>query len=331
MQVFKKIVSIFFRVGISVVLLLFLFKSVDKKSLLDVIKNADKGLLFLAFLVASFSYLLCLFRWAMLLKAVDIILPLKRVIISFSGGIFFSLFLPSTIGGDLMRSIDLAAHTKRPREVIATVLLDRLSGYVGLAFFSLTAVIFGWKFVQDKSTLFCLAAIVGILLVILVVLFNKFLYGKINSLLRSPNAGRFRELITDLHEEIHVFKKQRKVIIYNIFVSVLVQALSPLVFFIVALSLGIKIKIIYFFVFIPIIGAITLLPISLGGLGLRDFSTVLFFAKAGVAKDMAFAMSLLNFFFILIYGILGGLIYVFTLRYRRLQYNQPSAFRKTCQ
>ncbi len=323
MQILKKIFSIILRISISIILLVFLFKQVDKKSLLEAIKNADKSLLFLAFLIFSLSYILCLFRWEMLLKAVKIHLPLKRVIISFSGGIFFSLFLPSTIGGDLMRSIDLAAHTKRPREVIATVLLDRLSGYVGLVLLALLALLFGWKLLQDKSILLSVIIITAVLIAILSVLFNKFIYSKINRLLHSPDAGRIRQLLKDLHEEMHYFKHHKKVIINNLIFSVLIQAVSPLTFFVIAKSLGMKISLIYFFIFLPIIGAITLLPISIGGLGLRDATTVFFFAKAGVAKDLAFAMSLLNFSFLLIYGSLGGLIYVFTVHHRRIQHHKP--------
>jgi len=318
----RRALSIFLRISISIILLVFLFKQVDKKSLLEVIKNTDKPLLFLAFVISSINYILCLLRWEMLLRAVNIHLPLKRVIISFSGGTFFSLFLPSTIGGDLMRSLDLAAHTKRPREVIATVLLDRLSGYVGLVILSLSAFLFGWRFVQDKSVLFCLAIITSILIALLLVLFNNFLYSRINNLLHSPHAGKIRELIKALHEEIHIFRHHKKIIVNNLIVSILIQAVSPIIFYIIALSLGVKINIIYFFIFLPIIGAITLLPISIGGLGLRDATTIFFFAKVGVAKDLAFAMSLLNFFFILIYGALGGIIYVLTIRHRRIQSHQ---------
>jgi uncharacterized protein (TIRG00374 family) len=322
-EALKKIFSILLRVGVSIILLIFLFKQVDKKSLLEIIKNADKFLLFAAFLIFSLGYIICVLRWEMLLKAVKIHLPLKRVIISFSGGIFFSLFLPSTIGGDLMRSIDLAAYTKRPREVIATVLLDRLSGYVGLVLLALLALLFGWKFLQDKSVLLSIMIITALLIAILLVLFNKFVYFKINQLLHSPNAGRFRQLLKDLHQEVHYFRQHKKVIINNLIFSLLIQAVTPVTFFIIARSLGIKVDIIYFFIFLPIICAITLLPISIGGLGLRDASAIFFFAKVGIAKDSAFAMSLLNFFFIAVYGGLGGLIYVLTAHHRRIQHHKP--------
>lgn len=317
MQIFKKILSIIFRVGISIALLIFLFRRVDIVSLLKIIKNADKGLLFLAFLVCSLPYILSIFRWEMLLKAIKINLSLKRIIISFSGGIFFNLFLPSTIGGDLMRSLDLAAHTKRPKEVIATVFLDRLSGYTGLVIMALIALFFGHKILEDRSVFYAVAVIIGVLVVILLVLFNKSVYSWINKLLHSPDAGKIRELIKNLHQEIHYFREHKKIIICNVFLSTIIQTIPPLAFYVIALAIGIKLNLVYFFIFIPIIGAITLLPISIGGLGLRDAAVVYFFAKAGLSHDPAIAISLLNFFFIVAYAGIGGLIYVLTVQHRR--------------
>ncbi|MDP2941160.1 MAG: lysylphosphatidylglycerol synthase transmembrane domain-containing protein [Candidatus Omnitrophota bacterium] len=334
MRIIKKILSTIFRVVISMALLAFLFNQVDKKSLLGIIKGVNIPLLLLAFGVFFLVYVLCLFRWVMLLKALKIHLPLRRVIISYSGGVFFSLFLPSTIGGDLMRSIDLSAHTKRPREVIATIFLDRLSGYVGLVIVAVFALSIGWNLVQVKSALFAVVVITVILTAILLLLFNKFIYSKVNNLLHvsgerprskgmAGNFEKIRKTLKDLHQELHYFKGHRKVMLYSVIISILIQLEGPVVFAITALSLGLKIKFIYFLIFLPIIGAITLLPISIGGLGLRDATTIYFLGKVGIVKDMAFAMSLLNFSFILVYGAIGGLIYVLTVRHRRLQRPQP--------
>ncbi|MFH1440552.1 MAG: lysylphosphatidylglycerol synthase transmembrane domain-containing protein [Candidatus Omnitrophota bacterium] len=328
MGTFKKIMAIFLRIAISIFILIFLFRQVDRKTLFELIKNADKMLLFFAFIVYFGNYLLGLFRWEMLLKAVKIHLSMKRIIMSFSGGIFFSLFLPSTIGGDFIRTVDLAAHTKKPKEVVATVFLDRLSGYIGLVLLSLLAVIFGWRFVQDRAVLLSVAVITLILCSVLLVLFNSFIYSKINKFLHTPNAGKIKEIIRNLHQEIHYFRNHKKIIIYNIIISIFIQSISPIVFYLIGLALGVKINIMYYFIFLPIIGAITLLPVSIGGLGLRDATTIYFFSKACVSKDLAFAMSLLNFSFILVYGALGGLIYVFTVRHRRLQHHKSPSVRQ---
>jgi len=257
----------------------------------------------------------------MLLRALKIHLPLKRVIISFAGGIFFNTLMPSTIGGDLIRSIDLASHTKRPKEIIATVFLDRLSGYVGLVILALLALLVGWQLVPDKSVILSIAIITGILVALLLVLFNKSLYSKINGLLHNPKAGKIRELLEGLHQEIHYFGNHKKIIVKNLVISVFIQSIAPITFFIIGLSLGLKINIIYFFIFLPIIGAITLLPISIGGFGIREATATIFFPKAGVASSAAIAMSLLNSFFIFVCGAIGGLIYVLTVHHRRIQHH----------
>jgi uncharacterized protein (TIRG00374 family) len=322
---FKKIIPLVLRIGISIILLFFLFKfqHVDTQEVLKSIKNADKGLLLLALVIYLFAYILALFRWEMLLKGAKIHLSLKRVIMSFSGGVFFNALLPSSIGGDVVRSVDLATHTKRPREVIATVLLDRLSGYVGLVIVALLSLLFGWKLIHHKSVLLSIAIITGILIAVLLVLFNRFLYSKINRLLHSPRAGKIRETIKNLHQEIHIFRQHKKIIANNLILSVLIQVIGPLTFYITALALGIKINIIYFFIYLPIIGAITLLPISIGGLGLRENITKIFFVQAGVVDNAAVAMAILNTFFIFVYAAIGGLIYVLTIHHRRIQYHTP--------
>lgn len=283
------------------------------------IKAADKLFLFFAFVLYSGTYILSVLRWEMLLRAVKIHLSLKRVIMSFSAGVFFSLFLPSSIGGDFIRSVDLAAHTKRPKEVVATVFLDRLSGYLGLTLLSVIAVLSGWRFVQDKTVLFAVGSITLILCLILLVLFNKKIYAKTNKFLHTPNAGKIREIIRNLHQEIHYFRHNGKVIVNNLAMSLVIQTIPPLTFYLIGMALGLRINIIYYFVFLPIIGAITLLPISIGGLGLRDAAAIYFFAKAAVSKDVAFAMSLISFSFILVYGALGGIIYILTIRHRLKQ------------
>ena len=130
----KSVLTFVLRIGVSVLLLVFLFKSnkIDLRILFGDIKGADKSLLAAGFAIYFFIYLFGLLRWQMLLRTAGISASFKKIISSFSGGVFFSIFLPSTIGGDLIRSADLAGHTRKTKEVIATVFLDRLSGYIGL-------------------------------------------------------------------------------------------------------------------------------------------------------------------------------------------------------
>ena len=127
---------------------------------------------------------------------------------------------------------------------------------------------------------FSIAIIITLLVVILLLLFNSFIYTGITKFLSVPGAGKIREMIKDMHREIHVFRNHKKMILGNLALSFIIQVISPVSIYFIGLSLGIKISLIYFLIFLPIIGAITLLPISIGGLGLREGLYVVYFAKA---------------------------------------------------
>ncbi len=322
----KNILAVLLRISMSILLLILLFKlnKIDLKVLLSDIKGADKLFLAIGFTIFFSGYVLGFLRWRMLLKVAEIAIPIKKLISSFCGGIFFSIFLPSTIGGDLVRTADLAGHTKKTKEVIASVFLDRLSGYTGLVFVILPALLLGRNLVLDKVVFSSVFSIILLLVVILLVLFNNFIYNKITNFLSRPGAGKIKEMIKNMHQEIHVYRNHKKMIICNLAISFLIQLIAPVSVYFISLSLGIKINFMYFFIFIPIIGAITLLPIAIGGLGLREGLFVVYFAKAGVVKQLALAMSLLSFSFVVFYAAIGGLIYVLTVHYRRLQPNKPS-------
>ncbi len=221
--VFKKILNAFLRISISAVLLVLLFKfnNIDARGLINDIKGADLGYLAAGFITFFLVYLLGFLRWQMLIKAAGIHIPLKKLITSFSGGVFFSIFLPSTIGGDVVRTADLAEHTRKAKEVIATVFLDRLSGYVGLVIVILPAILLGWHLVKDRFVFISIAIIVGLLVLILLILFNKFIYRHLSGFLTAPGAGKIKEMINGLHHEIHIFRNRRKTIFYNLLLSFL--------------------------------------------------------------------------------------------------------------
>jgi len=322
----KNILSVLIRIGVSILLLILLFKfnKIDLRILISDIKSADKLLLIAGFLCYFLVYFLGFLRWQMLLKTIGINIPLKKLISSFSGGIFFSIFLPSTIGGDLVRAADLAEHTKKAKEVIATVFLDRLSGYIGLVLVILLAFLLNRELLFDKVVFTSVSVIMILLAIVLLVLFNNNIYSGITKFLSSPGSGKIKETIKNMHQEIHVFRNHKRMIILNLFISFISQLIGPVSVYFIGLALGIRVDFIYFIIFLPIIGAITLLPIAVGGLGLREGLFVVYFAKVGVVKQLALAMSLLSFSFVVFYGAIGGLVYVLTVHHRRIQSNKPS-------
>lgn len=315
----KKALTFIFRIGISIALLIFLISRVGKTTLLETLHKADPILLFAAFFLYLGTYALACYRWEMLLRGADVHIARKRIISSYASGLFFSLFTPSSIGGDFARSVDLTRHTNKPKEIIASVFLDRLSGYIGLIILVAVALPFGLSLHLDKSIYITVGVLTVLLIAMLAAVFNGFLYRKTKELLNAPFESKIKEVLLGLHHEVFVFRGKPGIIVKNILCSIVLQGIQFVATYIIARSLGIEIKSVYFFIFVPVISAITMLPISIGGLGVRDAATIMLFSKVGVTKDMAFAMSIAVDFIVFAIGIIGGLIYVSTLRNRWVQ------------
>jgi uncharacterized protein (TIRG00374 family) len=257
----------------------------------------------------------------MLLEATGLNIPLKRITQSYLLSSFINLFLPSVVGGDLVRSVDLAIHTKRKEDVIATVFLDRLSGYFGLLFVCLISLMLGYRLVWQPSIYLAVGILFILFLSIILILFNKAIFEITNRLLKE--SSKIAGILKELHSKIYSFKEKPKIIIKNISFSILIQLAGSVGCYILSIAFNENLSLIYFLVIIPIVSAITMLPVSVSGLGIRDLSMVFFFSQIDISlKDIAFAISLLIFFFYILIGLLGGVFYVFTFHSRWLQSNK---------
>ncbi|MBP6920899.1 MAG: flippase-like domain-containing protein [Candidatus Omnitrophica bacterium] len=314
----KKIGIFILRVGVSILLLVFLFSKVDGAAIWELVRASNIAGIIAAVFIVGVTSLFCFIRWDILLKASGVCVPARTLLKPFGGGLFFNMFLPTSIGGDIVRVLDLGNHTRKGAHVASTVLLDRLIGYVALDVMVLAACAVGWRYVQDPAVLWSVGIITAILVCILLVLFNSTAYNFLNKLLYSPNAGRIRANLTQAHEQLYVLGKKKRVLSVTLLISLALQLLSSVSAYVICRSLGADIPLIYFFIFVPIIGMISMLPISLGGLGVREAATVYFFAKAGLGRDAAFAMSLIGFSITVLFAAAGGLYYVITLHRRRV-------------
>jgi uncharacterized membrane protein YbhN (UPF0104 family) len=81
--------------------------------------------------------------------------------------------------------------------------------------------------------------------------------------------------------------------------------------YLLGLSLGDRVSIWYYCLFVPITSIVTLLPVSFAGLGVREGAYVFLFTQAGMPRETALSLSLLVYVVsILAPGLIGGVIYV---------------------
>ncbi len=312
----KKLPFVLLRIGITVVLLIFLFSGTDVPMLRDVVRTAHKGRLAAAFALFVFLNVLVLLRWQCLVRARGLRVGTLRLLCAYLSGLFFNLVLPSTIGGDAVRTLDIAGSTgEESSTILGTVVMDRMLGFFGLFTVLIFSLLFGFRRFQDPSILVAAAALLAFVVFASGVMFSRrvfrFCFGWL------PFA-RLREYLRRVHVVTREYRDKKGALVTGWSLSIGIHVGLAFMFLLTAAALGERVAVLHALMFVPMVTAFSSLPFSIGGLGLRDAATVFVFTKVGMGAEPAFAISLLTFGFMFLLGLFGGVSYVGTLYRRRV-------------
>lgn len=315
----KKFLSLFLRVGLSVALLWYLFSRNDMGSITELLKTANHTYILGAGLLFLLLHAILLIRWWILIKALQLKIPLKVVVSYFFIGLFFNLFLPSATGGDVIKTFGLCKFVPQHKaKVVASVVLDRVSGFIAIVLVAFVSFLVGQQLLNDPKLLLAICLLGVISATIVLILFNETIFSFGCRLFsRFP---RLKNGLMKMHYDIALLKDKRSAIIWAIGWSCLAQFILSFDFYLISLALRQNIAFVYFLIFVPIICVVSTLP-SIGGLGVRDYGAAQLFSRIGVASSVAVSMTLINFFFMVATGLIGGIIYVAQLSSRRLQHH----------
>jgi uncharacterized membrane protein YbhN (UPF0104 family) len=270
--------------------------------LAQVVAQARWGFLVAAALLAIAGVALRAVRWLALLRALDIDVPLGRLIKLYFVVSFFNAFLPSGFGGDAIRIVELARHSKKTPEAIGTVLVDRANGLWVLFILGLFALPFTVRYIPPQTAIL-LAAVSAAVAVGGWVVMGTGLIPWLGGKIKLPGQAKLERFYRAVSGCGTVALAQASA------VSLAFNLIKIVVDYLIALGLNVDLPFGIFFAFAPIISSSLLLP-SIGGLGVREMATTLMYGTVDVAGTHATAMSLAQFGVqTLIPGVIGGLLY----------------------
>jgi len=290
------------KVCLSLALLVILLRQVGWQQTIGTLGKARLPHLAAAFVLYLVGIVVRAYRWQILVSALKTDIPLARLTVLYFVGTFFSNFLPTGIGGDVVRVYELSKQSKRPIESVGTVLLDRGTGLLMLFLIALVTLIFNYRLIAPN-------------VVAAIVLLSLGSWAGLGFVLRRDWLERWGLLrimarikpLEELYESVTACGL--RAIGGALAVSLVFNALLIAVNYLIALSLGVNIPLWYFLLFIPLISFLLVLPISLSGLGVREGGYVYLFAQAGVPAPLALAMSLLFYALNVATGLIGGVLY----------------------
>ena len=306
----KKRWGLLARVIVGLALLSYLFHKVDIAHVWQGIRGVQLRYLIPAFALLLFGNLFGSLRWKVLLNAKGIAAPIRKLYSFYLVGFFFNMFLPTSVGGDVARAVDLSRHTRRTTDSLSSILVERVLGLMALSFMACLAM---GLFFHLNPIRGLLALTLGVTALLGFMLFAFFgwtaLNEKLRALLRRISYRNLGERIDRGLVSILSYRESPASLAAVVLISFLYQSTAYVAVYILSLSLGMEISVIYFFIFIPIISVISMIPISLNAIGVRETAFVYCFKWAGVPESQALALSLLFFSLMVLLSILGGIIY----------------------
>jgi uncharacterized protein (TIRG00374 family) len=291
---------------VSAGLLAFVLSRVGLQETLDKLRSTDAALLLLALALFIFGVHLRAFRWRALLADRGLHVPIITLTQLYFIGQFFNTFLPTGFGGDVVRVVELARFGVSKTESLSTVFLDRLSGLMAFFLMTLFALPFAGQLIPP-GVFGILVAMSGVGVMVTWLMFERrFTTPLMNSLFVRVSFP-FKPKIVRLYESLRAnsTRASAEAMALGFLFNLLLIAVN----YLVAAALGQHIALGYFFLFIPIISSLLLLPISINGLGVREGAYVLLFASAGVGSLTAVSMSLAFWAITVTTGLIGGVLY----------------------
>lgn len=287
--------------------------------ILSVLEGTKIHLFGLAVAAYMAAILIASFRLKIIIEAKDIPITFLKTLSLTYIGYFFNNFLPTAIGGDVVKAYYLSKNTVAKMGSYTSVFVDRVIGLVTMIFMAFIALFFVENRIIDDTSRYIIYAITMVSVLGIIFMSNKKFAKKFSVLifLIKPIAEKLKMA----YEEINRYRHHKMLMLRSLFISIISQILFFTSLGILALSIGSHIPAMDILLRMPIISMMSLLP-SINGLGPREGSTVLLFGPL-IGRENAFAVSILWLFILFITSILGGLIYAFSpqfkLKFKKLE------------
>lgn len=294
-----------FKLGVTLLGLYAVVRNLDVRAILGVIRQVDAAWIAVGAILIALSLVVRAYRWHIVLHGVGSAIRFSRLVELYLVGSFFNAFLPSGLGGDVVRAAE-AAQDVDPSVAVSTVLVDRLTGLMALLAMALFVLPFRPPAFPDGLAWsiggICLAGLlVGLALVDgrPVRALTRFLPQS----LRQAGGGFIDRLA------LAIERCGWRALGGALLVSLLFNLIQIGWWAVTGRALGLAIPFTYYLLVVPVMSLALLVP-SIGGLGVRENLAPALFAGAGISAEQAVALTLLVFGLERVASLLGAPVYL---------------------
>ena len=285
------------RLLVSVALLGWLAWCADWSRIAHIFRHLRLELWLAAVLLYVLTQFVSALRWRLLAEPLGFQHALRRYAAYYFIGMYFNLFLPTSVGGDVVRAWYLDSKSGRRLPAFLSVFVDRFSGLLMLLALACAAALLcpvpldRWVAASVWTTAAC--AFLGLLSLPILARFTA-------------KFERMRRLVAG----IRLYLDRPRLILTTTGLSLIVQAANVILVWLVGRAIGAPVPGSYYWILVPMVTLLTLLP-SVNGIGIREGGVLLFLHPLGVDEPTALTLSFLWFAVFTAASLVGAGIYLF--------------------
>ena len=307
----KKYLLLATKIVVSLSLLGYLLWQLDWPSLIDKAAGLSWWTMPLGVSILFLTLFIGTLRWSVLLRthypSFGTLLLFRHYLVA----TLFNNILPTATGGDLIRSFYIYRHNRDAVSAVSPIVTERVIGLVVLLAINVAAIYLTDSVPIVSKTLWStLTLILAGAIAFLTLIALPATYWPLHRILERLARFRLIGFILRMGEATHGYLKHPATLLIIIFYSATAQLLAVLVYYILAKGLGVDISIQVTLVVIPLAFMAAALPISIGGMGVREMATVGLLIRFGIAENDAAAIALFYIPILLLASLPGLYIYL---------------------
>jgi glycosyltransferase 2 family protein len=299
------------KVIITVLLFVYIFRKIDFYQFAFTVRNARLDILALGFLVIWLGHYMCIFRWRMLMRPLMPVPSLNNLFGIYCIGLFFNLAFPTVIGGDIVKMYYAGKPAKTYAQSFAATFLDRDAGMLAMMIIACAVIIVHRIQVPGIHISILIWSVFACFIIGNLAIFYPSCHRILTRILHRMHLIKIARKIDLISNAFQISGKHPSMLLISLLISLVNQALVIAVTWILALGLWIDVPLYYFMIFVPVITLISMIPISLNGMGLREYAFMTLFGSIGVPAGACIALGLLSSIVIVLSSLPGGIVYIF--------------------
>jgi uncharacterized protein (TIRG00374 family) len=310
----------FFKITVSVALLMLLLYTMDITRIIDGIREVRWWVVPLALVLQLLLFTLANFRWWVLLNYHASGYRPATLLAPFFVGVFFNNILPTTIGGSLFRMYYIYRDNQMAAVAVAPIITERVIGFVAMI---ATAAVIVPFLSREHAYVRVLANILPWLLVVavsvLALIGSRWTHRFVHTAFARWRRIKVATTVLRIVDAVHDCLAHPALVARVFAISVSLQVMCAGVYYLLGLGLGATLALPDYLVIVPLVFIAATLPVSIGGLGVREAAAVSLFAAAGMSPGHAGALAFLYLVVLLLCSAPGLYLFLTTRDFRRLR------------